>query len=81
MNITRIDTLQVPGASLYYEVCGSGPVLLLIGAGAADAAIFNGIATHLANHYTIVSYDRRGYVSYPRAFAELLRAVFTASVK
>ncbi|HEY0755564.1 MAG TPA: alpha/beta hydrolase [Ktedonobacteraceae bacterium] len=65
MNATRIDTLRVPGASLYYEVRGSGPVLLLIGAGAADAASFNGITTHLAERYTVVSYDRRGYSRSP----------------
>jgi pimeloyl-ACP methyl ester carboxylesterase len=65
MNMTRIDTLHVPGASLYYEVRGRGPVLLLIGAGAADAASFNGIATHLADRYTVVSYDRRGYARSP----------------
>jgi len=61
MHATKIDTLRVSGASLYYEVRGRGPVLLLIGAGAADAASFNGIATYLADHYTVVSYDRRGY--------------------
>lgn len=65
MNATKIGTLRVPGASLYYEVRGRGPVLLLIGAGAADAASFNGIATHLADHYTVVSYDRRGYSRSP----------------
>ncbi len=65
MNVTKIDTLRVPGASLYYEVRGSGPVLLLIGAGAADAASFNGIAAHLADQYTVVSYDRRGYSRSP----------------
>ena len=61
MNVTKVDTLRVPGASLYYEVRGSGPVLLMIGAGAADAASFNGIATYLADQYTVLSYDRRGY--------------------
>jgi len=65
MNMARIDTLRVPGASLYYEVRGRGPVLLLISAGAADDASFNGIATHLADHYTVVSYDRRGYSRSP----------------
>jgi pimeloyl-ACP methyl ester carboxylesterase len=65
MNTTRIDTLRVLGASLYYEVRGRGPVLLLISAGAADAASFNGIAIHLADHYTVVSYDRRGYSRSP----------------
>jgi len=65
MNIAKIDTLRVPGASLYFEVRGSGPVLLMIGAGAADAASFNGIATYLADQYTVVSYDRRGYSRSP----------------
>src|SRR5437667_449778 len=65
MNVTKVDTLRVPGASLYYEVRGSGPVLLMIGAGAADAASFNGIATHLAEQYTVVSYDRRSYSRSP----------------
>jgi hypothetical protein len=60
MNVTKVDTVRVAGASLYYEVRGSGPVLLMIGAGAADAASFNGIAAHLADQYTVVSYDRRG---------------------
>jgi hypothetical protein len=29
----KTGTLQVPGASLYYEVRGSGPVLLMIPGG------------------------------------------------
>ena len=65
MNVTKVDTLRVPGASLYYEVRGSGPVLLMIGAGTADAASFNGITTHLADQYTVVRYDRRGYSRSP----------------
>jgi pimeloyl-ACP methyl ester carboxylesterase len=53
-------TLKVPGASLYYEVRGTGPVLLLIPGGPADASIFAGIADVLAKHYTVVTYDPRG---------------------
>jgi pimeloyl-ACP methyl ester carboxylesterase len=34
-------TLNVPGASLYYEVRGSGPVLLMMPGGPADAASFH----------------------------------------
>ena len=30
MTQTKTATLKVPGASLYYEVTGSGPVLLMI---------------------------------------------------
>lgn len=53
-------TLKVPGAALHYETRGSGPVLLLIPGGAADAGLYAGIAAHLAAHYTVVSYDPRG---------------------
>ena len=57
MNVAKIDALRVPGAILYYEVRGSGPVLLLIGAGSADATSFNGIAAHLADQFTVVSLE------------------------
>jgi hypothetical protein len=41
----KTDTLTVPGATLYYEVRGSGPTLLLICGGIYDAAGFAGLAT------------------------------------
>ncbi|MFI1798173.1 alpha/beta fold hydrolase [Streptomyces sp. NPDC020379] len=53
-------TLAVPGATLHYETRGSGPVLLLIPGGAGDAGMYEGIATRLAAHCTVVSYDPRG---------------------
>lgn len=53
-------TLNAPGASLYYEVRGTGPVLLLIAGGPADASVFAGVADLLARHYTVVTYDPRG---------------------
>jgi pimeloyl-ACP methyl ester carboxylesterase len=53
-------TLKVPGASLYYEVRGTGPVMLLIAGGPADASVFSGVAEMLAGHYTVVTYDPRG---------------------
>lgn len=52
--------LDVPGASLHYEVRGSGPVLLLICGGIYDAAGYAGLAELLADRYTVVTYDRRG---------------------
>lgn len=52
--------LRVPGAQLYYEVQGSGPVLLLIPGGPADAGIFSPLAALLADKYTVVRYDPRG---------------------
>jgi pimeloyl-ACP methyl ester carboxylesterase len=57
---TKIETLNVPGASLYYEVRGSGPVLLMMPGGPADATAFRSIAGHLAPNYTVVTYDPRG---------------------
>ena len=53
--------LKVPGASLYYEIAGSGPVLLLIPGSPADAYDFVAIAPLLADRYTVVSYDWRGF--------------------
>ncbi len=57
---TKTDTLQVPGATLYYEVYGSGPVLLMIPGGPADAGVFADLAGFLADRYTVVAYDPRG---------------------
>lgn len=56
----RTQTLQVPGARLYYEVRGTGPVLLMIPGGPADAGTFAGIADRLADRYTVITYDPRG---------------------
>jgi pimeloyl-ACP methyl ester carboxylesterase len=55
-----LATLNVPGATLYYETGGSGPVLLMIPGGPADAGIFAGVASFLSDRYTVVPYDPRG---------------------
>jgi pimeloyl-ACP methyl ester carboxylesterase len=57
----KSHTLSVPGASLYYEVQGAGPVLLLLPGGGGDAAIFDVIAAPLAERFTVVAVDPRGY--------------------
>src|SRR2546428_12751403 len=56
----RAETLKVPGANIYYEVRGSGPVLLMIPGGPADAGAFRRIAGYLESDYTVVTYDPRG---------------------
>ncbi|HEY3843434.1 MAG TPA: alpha/beta hydrolase [Acidimicrobiales bacterium] len=53
-------TLDVPGARLHYDVQGSGPVLMLVGH-PMDAAGFATIAPLLADSYTVVTYDPRGF--------------------
>jgi pimeloyl-ACP methyl ester carboxylesterase len=57
---TKTERLKVPGASLYYEVRGSGPVLLFMPGGPADAGAFRRIAGHLDSDFTLVTYDPRG---------------------
>lgn len=59
-NKPTTGTLKVPGATLHYEKRGSGPVLLLIPGGAADAGLYATMAVDLAAQYTVVSYDPRG---------------------
>jgi len=55
-----MKTLKVPGATLHYEVQGSGPVLLTIPGGPADASVFGHLAGELAPYFTVVRYDPRG---------------------
>ncbi|MBJ8029501.1 alpha/beta fold hydrolase [Bacillus cereus group sp. N21] len=61
MTVVKNGTLQVPGASLYYEIRGKGPVLLMIHGGGGDADKFLKVANHLVDWYTVVTYDRRGH--------------------
>jgi pimeloyl-ACP methyl ester carboxylesterase len=59
----KSQTLKVPGAQIYYEVYesgGSGPILLMIPGGPADAGAFTALARSLADRYTCVPYDPRG---------------------
>jgi clorobiocin/coumermycin A biosynthesis protein CloN7/CouN7 len=61
--ITKLDrtirTLGVPGARLYYEVRGSGPLLLLLGL-EMDSTGFAGMGAELADSFTVVTDDPRG---------------------
>ncbi|MGW5193746.1 alpha/beta fold hydrolase [Kribbella sp. NPDC004138] len=60
MGAKTVNKLAVPGATLHYEVTGSGPVLLLIAGGGTDAGVFSGMVGQLAAEYTVVTYDPRG---------------------
>lgn len=55
----RVGRYVVGGCSLYAEVRGDGPPILLIGASSDDAEMFRPIAERLSG-FTVVSYDRRG---------------------
>ncbi len=53
--------VEVDGASLYYEVSGDGPHLILGHAGVADRRMWDAQFSALAEHYRVVRYDRRGF--------------------
>jgi pimeloyl-ACP methyl ester carboxylesterase len=57
----QIRNVKVPGATLYTEIRGAGPVLLCISGGPTDAGLFTDLAERLADRYTVVSYDQRGH--------------------
>lgn len=46
-----MSILDVPGARLYYETHGSGPLMLMVPGANGDADIFQGVTDHLAAHY------------------------------
>ena len=56
-----MSTLKVPGAQLYYEVCGAGPLLILIPGARGEGEVFRPLAHYLSARYQVVIYDRRGF--------------------
>jgi ubiquinone/menaquinone biosynthesis C-methylase UbiE/pimeloyl-ACP methyl ester carboxylesterase len=54
-------TLKVPGAQLFYEISGNGPLLILIPGARGDGESFRPLAHHLSAQYQVVTYDRRGF--------------------
>jgi pimeloyl-ACP methyl ester carboxylesterase len=57
--------LPVPGASLYFEVRGRGPALLLIPTGNGDAGPYTPLATAMSARHTVITYDKRAYSRSP----------------
>jgi clorobiocin biosynthesis protein CloN7 len=53
-------TLDVPGARLYYETVGTGPVLAVVGLPMTSPP-FAALAAELAGEYTVLTYDPRGF--------------------
>jgi acetyltransferase/esterase len=56
-----MSTLTVPGAQVYYEVAGSGPLLILIPGASGTGESFRPLVPSLVSHYQVVIYDRRGF--------------------
>lgn len=56
----KSNSLKVPGATLFYSIRGTGPVLLMMPGGPADSGAFNAIAGELTPDFSVVTYDPRG---------------------
>lgn len=54
-----MPSVSVNGTELYYEIRGTGPVLLIMGS-TGDGGHFDAFADVLADEFMVVSYDRRG---------------------
>lgn len=52
--------VELPDTRLYAQRLGSGPPLLLIPGGGGDAGIFDEMLPRLTDHYTVITFDRRG---------------------
>jgi len=57
--------VSVNGAELYYEVRGSGPPVLFVMGATGDGGHFEALADLLADEFTVITYDRRGYSRSP----------------
>ncbi len=56
-----MSTLNVPGAKLYYELNGNGPLLITIPGAAGTGEVFRPLIEPLTERYQVVIYDRRGF--------------------
>src|SRR5215471_6262408 len=62
--------LEVDGAKLYYEECGSAPqAVVLIHDGVLDSAVWDDVWPEFCKHFHTIRYDRRGYGRSPVATA------------
>lgn len=48
------------GTTIAYERSGEGPVVIVVAAALADRSGTTRLARHLAEHFTVINYDRRG---------------------
>jgi 3-oxoadipate enol-lactonase len=60
--------LEVDGAKLYYEECGSAPrTVVLVHDGVLHSAAWNDVWRDFCKHFHTIRYDRRGYGRSPAA--------------
>ena len=52
---------HVDGAGLWYELVGSGPHLVQIGGAVSAHEGYSAVTPAMAEHFTVLDYDHRGY--------------------
>lgn len=60
-NNARTGFAEVNGASLYYEIAGSGPAVAMLHFGLGDSRFWDDQFDVFAQRYTVVRYDYRGF--------------------
>jgi pimeloyl-ACP methyl ester carboxylesterase len=60
MTTTQATLTSKDGTTIAYETAGSGPAVVVISTVAEDRTGVAGIASLLAEHFTVVNFDRRG---------------------
>jgi 3-oxoadipate enol-lactonase len=55
-----MNTIEIDGIRLYYEVRGGGPPLVLVAGLASDSQSWLPVVEPLARRFTVVAYDNRG---------------------
>src|SRR5258708_26323309 len=61
MQVEKGHNIDINGASVYYEIVGSGPPLVLIHAGIADSRMWDDQIAAFSQHYKVIRYDVCGY--------------------
>lgn len=56
-----MPNLQVPGATIFYETQGDGPLFVFIPGASGTGAVFKRTIKTLSSDFTTVIYDRRGF--------------------
>jgi acetyltransferase/esterase len=56
-----MSVLEVPGARLYYELHGTGPLLVLVPGAKGEADTYQPLVHQLSSRYRVLTYDRRGF--------------------
>jgi pimeloyl-ACP methyl ester carboxylesterase len=56
----RTGQIETADVNLYYTIRGAGPMIVILQGGAGNADGSEDLANHLAGHFTVVTYDRRG---------------------